>query len=85
MRQEVEEMKEQGMTETPDGWVENSKLPANYGLPDCECKHCFITNLIGKQTLNHGAHKQRQDLADNEFNRWSMSGDADYKTGELKI
>jgi hypothetical protein len=53
----------------------------NYGQPDCECKHCqnHRANKGSKLTLNHGKYKTAKELADNEINRVSLPGDADYK------
>ncbi len=53
--------------------------PANFGQPDCECKHCQYNRTYGNRfTLNHGAWKSVSELGKQEFNRVSLPGDVDY-------
>ena len=64
-------------TVTPEG--PKLKVPANYSLEDCECKHCdWNRKTGGKHALNHGEYKDCSQLADNEVNRVSLPGDVDY-------
>ena len=66
--------------ETPEGLVDIDKLPANYGQPDCECRHCQNIQASGsKHIINHAAYKPASELGKNELNRVSKPGDADYK------
>ena len=66
-----------GLTVTPEG--PKRKVPANYSLEDCECKHCdWNRKTGGKHALNHGEYKDCSQLADNEVNRVSLPGDVDY-------
>ncbi len=54
-------------------------LPRNFGLPDCECKHCQQNaTTVYKFEINHGAWKPASQLGKNEFNRVSLPGDVDY-------
>lgn len=54
-------------------------LIANYGQPDCECKHCQAVKVNkSKHTLNHGPYKPASELAMHEINRVSLPGDKDY-------
>lgn len=54
-------------------------LPANYGQPDCECKHCRANRAHGsKHTINHGPYKPFVQLKPGEVNRVSLPGDVDY-------
>ena len=56
-----------------------ARLPANFGQPDCECKHCQYNRTYGnKFTLNHGVWKSVSELGKQEFNRVSLPGDIDY-------
>ncbi len=53
--------------------------PANFGFPDCECKHCQYNRTYGnKFTLNHGVWKRVSKLGKLELNRVSLPGDVDY-------
>lgn len=64
---------------TPEGV--KPEVPANYGQPNCECRHCAQTKTQrerGQIVLNHGAYKPEHELADNEVNRVSLPGDVDY-------
>lgn len=69
-----------------DGVPENDKsgsvpstLPANFGQPDCQCKHCQQNRANGnKHIINHGPYKTADELAPNEVNRMSLPGDVDY-------
>ncbi len=55
-------------------------LPANFGQPDCECKHCRNNRANGsKHRINHGPYKTAGELADNELNRVTFPSDPDYK------
>lgn len=59
-----------------------SDKPANFGQPDCECRHCQQNRRAGdKHIINHGAYKPAEQLKANELNRVSMPGDIDYKAG----
>ena len=60
---------------TPEGQA--VEVPANYGLEGCACRHCAQDK--GRHTLNHGAYKTAQELADGEMNRVSLPGDVDCK------
>jgi len=54
--------------------------PANYGQPDCECRHCANNRAQNNRLLiNHGPYKTAAELKSNEVNRQTMSGDADYE------
>lgn len=65
--------------ETPEGKVLITKLPANYGLPNCQCLHCQQNNRQKQPiVINHGAYKKQGQLAKNEVNRVSLPGDTDY-------
>ena len=59
---------------------EQSEQPANFGQPDCDCKHCQQHRATkgSKLTLNHGAHKTANELGEHEINRVSLPGDVDY-------
>ena len=51
----------------------------NYGLPDCQCRHCQNNRRSGnKYTLNHGPYKKLAQLGTREYNRVSLPGDPDY-------
>ena len=51
----------------------------NYGLPDCQCKHCQNNRNSGyKYILNHGPYKKLSELGTREYNRVSLPGDPDY-------
>lgn len=75
-----------GQTANPDKVGQVPKIQdtpessiANYGQPNCECQHCINNRANGsKHTLNHGAWKTAADLGDQELNRVSLPGDADY-------
>jgi len=55
-------------------------MPANYGQPDCECRHCQNNRRQNNRLLiNHGPYKTAAELKSNEVNRQSMPGDADYQ------
>ena len=65
--------------------------PENYGLDNCQCKHCqtCITNKNPKR-LNHGAYMTAAELEQNgyDLNRVTLPGDIDYNgalTGGLTI
>lgn len=52
----------------------NSKLPLNYGLENCTCKHCESNRINGnKLVVNHTG----QQLP-GQVNRVSLPGDIDY-------
>lgn len=54
-------------------------LPANFGLVDCQCRHCCNNRKHSPHlTINHGPHKTFSELKDGEVNRVSLPGDADY-------
>ena len=58
-------------------------LPLNYGLPDCQCRHCINNRSRPDKeqyTINHGAYKSIEKLGYNEINRVSLPGDVDYAT-----
>ena len=59
---------------------EQSEQPANFGQPDCDCKHCqqHRDTKGSKLTLNHGAQKTANGLGEHEINRVSLPGDVDY-------
>lgn len=66
--------------------INNIGKPANFGLPDCECKHCQSNRANNanratenKLIINHGAYKTSEQLAKNEVNRVSLPGDVDYE------
>lgn len=76
----------QGITEKvlqPEG-ITNviPNVPANYGQPDCACKHCQSmrsNGLFAKgYTLNHRTPKTGQELGGMAFNRQTLPGDIDY-------
>lgn len=57
----------------------NTNLIPNFGLPNCDCKHCLQNRANGsKHTINHGPYKTASQLGDKELNRVSLPGDADY-------
>ena len=59
-----------------------SKKIANYGEPECECKHCQANRANGgKRIVNHGQYKPAKLLATNEVNRVPLPGDPDYAKG----
>lgn len=62
---------------TPEGLA--VKVPANYGLSDCTCRHCkqAKTNK-SSAVINHGPYKPASELGPNEINRVSLPGDIDY-------
>ena len=69
----------QGSTDGSTVCVIPKQLPANYGQPNCECRHCRAnasnkTNL----TINHGQYKPTSQLGPKEVNRVALPGDADY-------
>jgi hypothetical protein len=80
----------QGMTEkgmTLEGMTQGNVipeekgkiLPANFGLEDCDCRHCRWNRDGGsKHIINHGRYKTAKELRVNEFNRVSLPGDVDY-------
>lgn len=54
--------------------------PANFGQPDCECRHCANNRNNGSRlVINHGPYKPVSELKDNEVNRVSLPGDVDYR------
>ena len=58
------------------------RLPSNYGLPDCQCKHCINNRAKPERDryiINHGPRKETHRLGSNEINRVSLPGDSDYK------
>jgi len=62
--------------------TDNADKPANYGQPDCQCMHCQQNRSqppARQKILNHGPYKAAPELADNEINRVSLSGDIDYR------
>ncbi len=62
---------------TPEG--PKAELPANYGLPDCECQHCKSNRASGSRYfLNHYTYKAAGHLSSNELNRVALPGDVDY-------
>jgi hypothetical protein len=57
----------------------NPNMPANFGLPDCQCKLCVADRAIGlKRILHHGIRKRDTEMTPNERNRVSLPGDVDY-------
>ncbi len=62
--------------------IGRERLPANFGQPDCQCRHCQNSRVArphrGHWSLNHGHTRQPEELADNELNRVAMPGDIDY-------
>jgi len=55
------------------------EFPANYGQPDCQCKHCQASrSRANGRLINHGPWKSASQLAANEVNRVSLPGDVDY-------
>lgn len=59
--------------------LDPSLRPANFGQPDCECKHCQSKRINkSKNIINHGAWKSADQLGKNEINRVSLPGDVDY-------
>lgn len=65
---------------TPEG--PKPEVPANYGQPDCQCRHCQQTKVSrerGQLIINHGPRKSATELGDNEANRVSLPGDVDYE------
>ena len=57
-----------------------TKLPANYGYGDCECKMCQSTrSRANGRLINHGPWKSASQLAANEVNRVVLPGDVDYE------
>ena len=66
------------MQATEVEYLSRSK-PANYGQPDCQCRHCQNNRRSGnKYTLNHGPYKKLAQLGTREYNRVSLPGDPDY-------
>ncbi|KKN19410.1 hypothetical protein LCGC14_0946210 [marine sediment metagenome] len=65
---------------TVDDGLKGAKvLPDNYGLEDCQCRHCQNNRAKGnKHVLNHGKWKPIEELGANELNRVSLPGDVDY-------
>ena len=60
--------------------IPNIGKPANFGQPDCECKHCQSNRASGnRHILNHGPIKMADELGRNELNRASLPGDVGYK------
>ena len=54
--------------------------PANFGQPNCECKHCqSVRSNKSNHVLNHGPHKSASELSLNELNRVALPGDVDYR------
>ena len=54
--------------------------PANFGQPDCECRHCRNNQASGgHKVINHGPYKTAFELGQHEINRVSLPGDVDYK------
>lgn len=59
--------------------LDPSVRPANYGLTDCQCKHCQQNRKAEhKLLINHGTYKSVEELGTNEVNRVSLPGDIDY-------
>jgi hypothetical protein len=59
-----------------------STLPANFGLPDCDCWHCKQNRSKPDKEqyiINHGPNKTASELLPKEINRQSLPGDVDYK------
>ena len=65
----------------PDDYSEDlALLPADFGLPNCTCRHCQNNRASGRELIiNHGAYKSRAELGKREVNRVSMPGDFDYE------
>ena len=64
---------------TPEGLIDKDKLPASYGQPDCQCRHCRAAKANkSKHALNHGPYKTAFASDKNEINRVSLPGDQDY-------
>lgn len=63
----------------PNEGITGGVLPANFGQPDCECRHCRANRANGnRHVLNHGTAKPYPLLDRNELNRVSLPGDTDY-------
>ena len=59
----------------------SSMLPDNFGLADCQCRMCVVNRYRppkDQKRINHGRVKPFADLGDNEINRITLPGDADY-------
>lgn len=55
------------------------ELPANFGQPDCECRHCRNNRASGlSKLINHGPYKPASELFSGELNRVALPGDVDY-------
>ena len=55
--------------------------PANYGQPDCQCKHCQqVQTNKSNAILNHNGYISASELIANGYthNRVSLPGDIDY-------
>jgi len=60
--------------------VPGSEAIPNFGLADCECKHCQNNRKNGsRKVINHGPYKTIGELADNELNRVTFPSDPDYR------
>lgn len=70
---------------TPEGL--KSEVPANYGQPDCECRHCQQTKVRRERglVLNHGKYKMMNELDADEINRVSLPGDVDYHAMPIRF
>jgi len=63
-----------------NGSVVLEDKPANFGQPNCECKHCqSVRSNKSHNVLNHGPHKPASELSLNELNRVALPGDVDYR------
>jgi hypothetical protein len=55
------------------------RLPANFGLDNCQCQHCKTNRQHdSKLIINHGPAKSYNQLKPGEVNRVSLPGDVDY-------
>jgi hypothetical protein len=77
-----------GVTITGPGYPKlhtcRKELPANFGQPDCQCRHCKNNRSSGShKVINHGPYKPAGQLSKNEVNRVSWPGDVDYKEREV--
>ena len=53
--------------------------PANFGQPDCQCRHCQNNRSHGSRlVINHGPYKPASELSEGEVNRVSLPSDVDY-------
>ena len=75
----TEGITEEGITQPEDVTPVIPNMPANYGQPDCICRHCMNNRAQGNRlTINHGPYKTAAQLKSSEVNRQSLPGDVDY-------